>query len=109
VKSKKERTQPPKKGARSPRVATDLPRPMPFPPQGGGITVVPWTSILGEDERPLAERSHRDGQGLVVLLGPLDSLCLDLRDAAEALPQQLQATPEPLVILPAPAGASGVR
>jgi hypothetical protein len=40
--------------------------------------VIPWTNILGDGERPIAERSHRDGQGLVVILGPVDKLVLDL-------------------------------
>ena len=40
--------------------------------------VNPWTKILGDGELPMAERSHRDGQGLVVILGPVDKLVLDL-------------------------------
>ena len=74
------------------------------PPQLDGVSVIPWTSILGDGERPLAERTHRDGQGLVVLLGPMDTLIFDLPEPLEALPEQGETIREPLVTLPIGSG-----
>jgi hypothetical protein len=54
------------------------PAPAPLEIQRSAPAVIPWTNILGDGERPMAERSHRDGQGLVVILGPVDKLVLDL-------------------------------
>jgi hypothetical protein len=54
------------------------PAPPPLEIQRSAPAVIPWTNILGDGERPMAERSHRDGQGLVVILGPVDRLVLDL-------------------------------
>jgi hypothetical protein len=52
--------------------------PAPLEIQRSAQAVIPWTNILGEGVEPMAERSHRDGQGLVVILGPVDKLVLDL-------------------------------
>jgi hypothetical protein len=71
------------------------------------LAVIPWQNILGERDRPLGERTRRDGQGLVVLLGPLDNLILDLPDQLESLPEPPGRIPEPLVTLPAKAGREG--
>lgn len=54
------------------------PVPAPLEIQRTAQAVIPWTNILGEGEEPMAERSHGDGQGLVVILGPVDKLVLDL-------------------------------
>jgi hypothetical protein len=50
----------------------------PVAPQTSDAPAIPWTSITGDGEVPLTERSHRDGQGLVVIVGPVDALILDL-------------------------------
>jgi hypothetical protein len=55
-----------------------FPAPAPLEIQRSAQAVIPWTNILGEGEEPMAERSHRDGQGLVVILGPVDRLVLHL-------------------------------
>ncbi len=83
--------------------------PVEFSPRRGVASVIPWTKILGEGERPLVERTHRDGQGLVVLLGPLDTLILDLPEQLEALPEQPMAPTKPLVTLPVETGAKRRR
>jgi hypothetical protein len=53
-------------------------RPSPFPVQGR--TVNPWLRIFGDGQRSLASQTHDRGEGLVVLLGPIDSLILDTPD-----------------------------
>jgi hypothetical protein len=78
-------------------------------PRRSVASVIPWTNILGDGERPLGERTHRDGQGLVVLLGPLDTLILDLPEQLEALPEHPVAPPKPLVTLPVEPGANRAR
>ena len=83
--------------------------PVEFSPRRGAASVIPWTNILGEGERPLDERTHRDGQGLVVLLGPLDTLILDLPEQLEALPEQPMGPARPLVTLPVETGAKRPR
>lgn len=56
-----------------------------------GAATIPWTNLFGDGELPLSDRTHRDGQGLVVILGPVDRLILDLPDRAQARPEQLEA------------------
>jgi hypothetical protein len=60
----------------SKRVRVSIPTPK--APERGDAPVIPWTNIIGEGELPLTERSHRDGQGLVVIVGPVEALILDL-------------------------------
>ena len=83
--------------------------PVGFSPQRGSASAIPWTNLLGDGERPLDERTHGDGQGLVVLLGPLDTLILDLPEQLEALPEQPMGPARPLVTLPVETGAKRPR
>jgi len=59
------------------------PAPAPLEIQRSAPAAIPWTHILGDGERPMAERSHHDGQGLVVILGSVDKLVLDLPRARD--------------------------
>jgi hypothetical protein len=67
-----------------------------FAPEPHAMTAIPWTNILGDGERPLAERTHGQGQGLVVLLGPLDALILDLPDKGTTGTEPLEVMPDQL-------------
>lgn len=61
--------------------------PAPAAPQRGDAPAIPWTKIIGDGEMPLTERSHRDGQGLVVIVGPVDAL-IDLPRKGHRVPDR---------------------
>jgi len=67
-----------------------------FAPERRAPIAIPWTKILSDGERLLAEQSHGHGQGLVVLLGSIDSLILDLPDHGPPAPEPLEAMPDQL-------------